>query len=225
MAVGNVQNTSTLMQAATAANASKTPTSGQLDKDAFMKLLIAQLKNQDPSSPADPKDFITQLSTLTSVEKMTNMADQLSSLQTATSSMVANQASDLVGKNIEGDGSKLYLGQMGGASTSFSLGANASKVTVTVRDAAGQEVHKEVLGNTAVGAHTYTWDGQNDQGVHAGTGQFTVSIDALDANGKAVDSTTKITGTVTKVSYERGFPELYVGSAAVALANVKSISN
>lgn len=47
---------------------------GELGKDAFLKLLIAQLRYQDPSSPMDSSSFIAQTSQLTSVEKLTELA-------------------------------------------------------------------------------------------------------------------------------------------------------
>jgi flagellar basal-body rod modification protein FlgD len=224
MAVGNVQNPSTLAQA-TPTTQSSTASAGAIGKDDFMKLLIAQLKNQDPSSPADPKDFVTQLSQLTGVEQMTNMANQLSALQTATTSMVANQASGLVGKRIEADGKTLYLGDQGPASTSYNLSANAKTVEIKVYDAAGNNVHAETVDTVSVGQHEFKWDGNNDQGVRGNPGSYTIAVSATDANGKNVIADTTISGAVTKVSYERGFPELYVGSATVALANVKTISN
>jgi flagellar basal-body rod modification protein FlgD len=48
--------------------------SGALDKDGFLKLFIAQLSHQDPSSPMDTNDSMQQMSTFSMVEQITNMA-------------------------------------------------------------------------------------------------------------------------------------------------------
>ncbi|MBM7773335.1 flagellar basal-body rod modification protein FlgD [Actinokineospora baliensis] len=68
-----------------------------LDSQAFLKLLVAQLRYQDPSSPTDPTAFMTQTATLTQVEKLTALADSQSSLLT---SQLSAQASALVGKAV-----------------------------------------------------------------------------------------------------------------------------
>ena len=47
------------------------------DSQMFMKLLIAQLQNQDPTSPADPADFMQQISTLSNVESIQNLASTM----------------------------------------------------------------------------------------------------------------------------------------------------
>jgi flagellar basal-body rod modification protein FlgD len=224
MAVGNVQNTSALAQQAS--NATSTSKSA-LDKDAFMKLLVAQLKNQDPLNPADAKEFVTQLSQLTGVEQMTSMSDKLGALQTATTSLVANQASTLVGKNIEGDGKNLYLGgnSTDKANSSFRLTNGADDVTVTIRDGDANVVRTvKIAGTQSAGVQPFSWDGLNDRGERMEAGKYTMSVEAKLA-GKAVGADALIAGTVSSVSYERGFPELIVGKASVALANVTKISN
>lgn len=67
------------------------------DQDTFLKLLIAQLKNQDPLDPIKDQDFIAQLAQFTSVEKLTSIEKALegSSMNTASSQAIA-----LVGKTV-----------------------------------------------------------------------------------------------------------------------------
>lgn len=86
---------------ATSANWGATPTSATgsnaLDKDAFLKLLVAQLKYQDPLSPADPQDFMAQTAQFTSVEKLEQIAAQTSE---QTWAMALSTASSLVGREV-----------------------------------------------------------------------------------------------------------------------------
>lgn len=56
-------------------------TSGDLGQHAFLKLLVAQLENQDPLNPMEDRDFIAQLAQFASLEKLTEMADSLSVLE------------------------------------------------------------------------------------------------------------------------------------------------
>ena len=222
VAISNVQNPSTVAQTNTTAS-QQVKDKTQLNKDDFMKLLIAQLKNQDPNAPVDAKEFVTQLSQLTSVEQLTNMSTQLKSLQMATTSMVNNQASGFVGRQIEANGEKLYLGDLGGASSAVNLNKGAETVTVTIRDATGQAQRTIKLSNVKAGLTPITWDGNNDKGERMSAGSYTMSVEAKDKDGTAIASSAQISGIVSSVSYEHGFPELVVGDARVALANVTSI--
>ena len=90
--------------AAAAAGASTPEKSKSLgDKDTFLKLLVAQLKYQDPSKPADSTQFLAQTAQFTQVEKLEGIADMLKGQQLIT-------ASSLVGKTVEymtPDGAKL----------------------------------------------------------------------------------------------------------------------
>lgn len=195
----------------------------QLGKDDFMKLLIAQLKNQDPEQPADAKEMVTQLAQLGSVEQMTNMVKEMKTLQMATTSMASNQAINFVGKTVEANGSKLYLGDSGGAASAVNLAQPAETVTLTVRDASGQVVRTLDQGKTPFGITAVSWDGNNDNGERMPTGQYTLTVEAKNKDGGPVIADAKIAGVVSSVSYEQGFPELVVGGARVALANVTSI--
>ncbi len=69
----------------------------EIDKDAFMKLMVAQLKYQDPLSPADPQQFLAQSAQFSTVEKLEHIAIQVSE---QTWAMALNTAGGLVGKEI-----------------------------------------------------------------------------------------------------------------------------
>jgi flagellar basal-body rod modification protein FlgD len=81
----------------TPGNSTATPPGGVLGKDAFFKLLVAQLKYQDPSRPADGTEFLAQTAQFTMVEKLTDMAD---SQQKLLEGQLMLGASNLVGKTV-----------------------------------------------------------------------------------------------------------------------------
>ena len=68
---------------ATAQSTASDPTGGLANKNVFLKLMVAQLQHQDPSSPADPTQFVAQLAQLNGVEQMIQMNTQLGSILTA----------------------------------------------------------------------------------------------------------------------------------------------
>lgn len=70
-----------------------------LGKDEFLKLMIAQMKNQDPTAPMDNKDLATQTAQFTSVEQLTNISEQIAAL---TQSL--GNSSSLIGKQVVWNG-------------------------------------------------------------------------------------------------------------------------
>ncbi len=86
--------------AATASSAAQTAT---LDYNSFLKLLIAQLKNQDPTNPMDSTEYIAQLATFSSVEQAIQMNARLDAILT---NAVISQAESMIGRIVESpDGS------------------------------------------------------------------------------------------------------------------------
>jgi flagellar basal-body rod modification protein FlgD len=82
MAFTPISQTTTSDGTTTFANPGTSGSDFMKQKDMFLKMLVAQLQNQDPSSPMDQKDMMAQMSQMTSVEQLTNMAQTMSSLQT-----------------------------------------------------------------------------------------------------------------------------------------------
>jgi flagellar basal-body rod modification protein FlgD len=66
----------------TSTTSSPAATQNNLGQDAFLKLLVAQLQNQDPTSPTDNSAFIAQLATFSSLEQLTQISKQVSSIST-----------------------------------------------------------------------------------------------------------------------------------------------
>jgi flagellar basal-body rod modification protein FlgD len=90
-------------------------TTSQLDKDMFLKLMVAQLRNQDPMNPQDSSEFLAQTAQFTSLEKLEVMAEQTTQSLAA---QMAFGASSLAGRSVS------YLGRDG---------VEATGVVATVR--------------------------------------------------------------------------------------------
>lgn len=196
----------------------------QLGKDDFMKLLVAQLKNQDPNSPVDTKEMVTQLSQLTSVEQLEKMSAKLDTLTAATNSSAANSSSALIGKTITGVADTVHLTTTGGVAGAVNLLQNATKATVSVLNSSGRVVKTIDLTQTSAGPHPINWDGSTDSGERAEAGQYTLQVAATDGTGAPVDTDMSVSGIVSQVFYENGYPELSVNGARVPLTNLTSIS-
>ncbi|MCM2674735.1 flagellar hook assembly protein FlgD [Alkalicoccobacillus plakortidis] len=74
--------------------------SDSLGKDDFLKLLLIQLQNQDPSNPVDDREFIAQMATFSSLEQMTNMNKTLEGFVQSQANQTLLKYSELIGKEI-----------------------------------------------------------------------------------------------------------------------------
>ena len=96
-----------------------------LGKDEFLKLLVSQLKNQDPMNPVDDKDFMGQMAQFTSVEQLTNMASAIDRMSTAGQS---TQAIALIGTTVSWEKEDKTTGEGVAQSVSFVDGQIKIKV-------------------------------------------------------------------------------------------------
>jgi flagellar basal-body rod modification protein FlgD len=104
MSVGATEGVGTSYFGGTSATAGSTDSSStaattqQVDKDMFLKLMVTQLRNQDPMNPTDSSQFLAQTAQFTSLEKLTSIEEQASQ---ALSAQLAFGASGLVGKSVD----------------------------------------------------------------------------------------------------------------------------
>ena len=209
---------------ATPATTTSTATpGGALDKNSFLKLLVAQLKNQDPTgSGQDPNAMIQQLTSFSSLEQAQNTNTLLTGLQGQTSGLFQAQTAALVGKTVQVAGSSFNLAS-GSASMGLNLGA-AANVTLTVKDANGQLVGLIPEGQLSAGDHTLTWDGKDANGVTLPDGAYSVGVSATAANGTAATTTTSVLVKVDSVSFKNGAVYLNSGTNSYALTDVTKIN-
>ncbi|MCB9632457.1 MAG: hypothetical protein H6721_10045 [Sandaracinus sp.] len=194
-----------------------------LDRDAFLRLLVTQLQNQDPLDPMDAREMVTQLSELTGVEKLESIETQLATLQIASAGMANVQASGLVGRTVTADLSSLRVEETGDATGGYVLEGSASSVTITIRDDEGNVLRTLEEPGGMPGSHGYAWDGLDDAGNRVPPGRYRVEISAKNESGAPVEVRSEVRGMVSSVSYEGGYPELLVGETRVLLGDVTSI--
>ena len=162
METGLTQNTSTIGAGFTSATTKKP--SNTLDKDAFLKLLVAQLQSQDPTASQDPNQMVQQMTSYSSLEQQQNTNKLLQGLQAQNQGIFQSQASNMIGHHVKVPGSTLQLGDSGGVKLGINLAADASSLQVLIKDAQGKVVRSIDQGPQASGAHTIEWDGKSADG-------------------------------------------------------------
>ena len=202
-------------------SASQTATK-ELDKDAFMKLLVAQLQHQDPTAPQDSNAMMQQMTSFSSLEQLQNMNSALQGIQVQNQGLFQAQSSSLVGKRIRVTSSGFDL-KDGKATMGVDLASEAT-VSISIKDSAGKVVATLDKGSMSAGSHLLDWDGRDAQGSKLADGAYTVEISAKDTAGKTVSATPSAYVTVDSVLFANGTVLLQAGGRQFALSDVNEIS-
>ncbi len=203
---------------------SSSGTSSQsLDKNAFLKLLVAQLQHQDPTNTQDPAAMIQQLTGFSTVEQIQALGTQMQALQVQTQGLFQAQVAGLVGKRVLVPGSSAQL-QGGQAAFGVNLAADAAKVTITIKDASGNTVRTLTLDGAKAGTNKLTWDGKDAQGKPLPDGAYSLEVSATDASAKSVAAETTSYMKVDAVSFKDGLVYLVAGGKTWSLSEISEIA-
>jgi flagellar basal-body rod modification protein FlgD len=202
----------------------------ELGQDAFLKLLVAQLQNQDPLNPQENYEFVAQLAQFSSLEQSVGINERLDALAAQNQGMQNSQIVAMVGKQATVRGNIATLNGQGDiVPITFKLDAAAEKSTVTIRDQAGRTVRTLELGPKTAGTVTVSWNGKSDSNLQQPAGPYQVTVTAKNADGAAVALTQQTTGTIRSVSFDQGFPVLQLDNGVKApvgdLVSVSPSSN
>lgn len=195
----------------------------KLDKDAFMKLMLAQMKNQDPTNPMQSHEMAAQLAQFSSVEQLGNINDSLNELKQAQKPAESFQALNFIGKAVAGDSAK--IARVRGDKShdvSFKLPSDASDVTIKVKNPNGDLIRTVALKNQKAGDNAWTWNGLDENGKAAPAGDYSLFFEAK-AGDKKLSVQTAFEGMITGVNYTSEGPVLLVGTQSVKLKDVKKI--
>lgn len=170
-------------------NGQKNSTTNSIDnaQDRFMTLLVTQMKNQDPLNPMDNAQVtsqMAQLSTVTGIDKLNNTLELLIGNVQAGQSY---QASSMIGHSVLSPGNEITTNGEGGF-FGVDLPIGADKLSVTIKDVAGNVVRTLDLGKQDAGTAPLSWDGFSNDGVLAKSGSYQFEVAATIANNTAAAS-------------------------------------
>ncbi len=175
----------------------------ELDQDDFMLLLVEQLKNQDPLEPMSSTDFTAQLAQFSALEQQTETNDNLALLQDYSATLNRLSALDMIGKDVEYDGSGSGTIAINGdgqpISLDFELADAANDVVIDIYNSAGGRVETLDLGAFDLGQQSYNWDGRDTNGNSFPEGNYTYNVTARDELNQLVNTTVNSKGEVQGV--------------------------
>ena len=195
-----------------------------LGRDSFMKLLVAQLQNQDPLEPLQNEAFVAQLAQFSSLEELTSINANLKFNQALLGSLNNSQAVGLIGKSALVGGSSFSLFGEGGSSLTYTMDGEAVEAIMEIKDHSGATVRRVDLGELSAGGHTYLFDGLDDAGVPLPIGDYTFSVVGRGPGGETVGSSTSSRITIEAVTFEDGDVLLRSGSRTYFLSDIIEVS-
>ncbi len=196
-----------------------------LGQDQFLDLMVAQLKNQDPTKPMDSSQFLGQMAQFGTVSGIQDLQKSFTQMASALQSNQALMASSLVGRSVMVPGGIGVLPLGGALNGSVNLPMSVADLAINVTDGSGQLVRRLVLGGQQAGDVRFSWDGLDDAGTAAAPGRYQVTAEAL-VDGKNYAADTSVSALVESVSLggAQGMLLNLTGLGAVSLGDVKQIS-
>jgi flagellar basal-body rod modification protein FlgD len=188
----------------------------------FLTLLTTQLQNQDPLSPMDTNQFTQQLVSFSQVEQQINTNSNLQQLIQLQGAGESIAALPLVGQNIEYNSATAPLSN-GQANFVYDLPSASTSTALTVVDSNGRVVYTQP-GETDAGSHAFSWNGKTNAGVQLPDGNYTLKIQAADANGSAVTPSIASIGSVQAVGVENGTATFTVNGMSVPMSELVTVN-
>lgn len=205
-----------------AGRAPENSTKGLGQRD-FLKLMIAQVRNQDPMEPKTNGDFLAQLAQFSTNDGITKMQETIQQLAGSLSSTQALQATSLVGKKVLVPSDKINLGKESSAVFALNIPPDTDvQVTASIYSESNELIRTISLGKPAEGFSNYTWDGNNDAGERMPEGKYKIEVRGA-VGGKEYGLNTLMAANVDSVSMMPGGQGVMVNVAGVGPMGLNDI--
>ena len=126
-------------------------------RDRFLKLLVAQIQNQDPLNPLDNAQVTTQMAQINTVNGIEKLNRTVAALGTQFASLQVMQGASLVGRDVTVPGDRLTVDDDGAGSGGFELAAPADRVKVEILNAARSRGRHPAPRRAGSGRHSFDW--------------------------------------------------------------------
>jgi len=204
-----------------------TESKSSMDKDAFLNLMIAQLKNQDPLEPMDGSDYSAQLAQFSSLEQLQNINQSLNTSIDANyllaQSVNNTMTAALIGKNAKIAQDTITFDGQKGNSIGYHLPAQASKVEVKIYDEAGKVIKTFTDLDTEKGEYKLSWDFTDDTGKKINSGEYRFEVKAKAMDGSDMTTAQYLIGKIDGVRYSNNGTSILINGVEYQVSDVFEI--
>jgi flagellar basal-body rod modification protein FlgD len=197
----------------------------QISQSDFLSLIIAQLKSQDPTQPADPNQFVNELASLSEVSGINGMQSSIGNLSSTMQSSQLLTGTSLIGHQVLAAGTTAPLAAGGSVSGAVAAPSSATSVTIQVTDASGALVKTMQVAPSSSGLTSFKWDGTTNSGAAAPAGTYTFSA-AVTTGATQTSVSPFLASTVNSVTIDPTTQTLYLNtsSGTLSLSNVVQVN-
>lgn len=194
-----------------------------LGKDDFLKLLLLELKYQDPTAPMDSEKILSQTSQLATLESAENTNKALETLATSLGASLQYTGISAIGK-IADTGSNAIVKEEG-KSVDFELyfPDNVTNGNVKILDNNGNTLKSMAIGATNAGIAKYTWDGKNSNGEELDAGIYYVESAYTKTDGTSATARVGLY-PIEAIKFDSGTTYAKLGSNYVDFSTIKEVT-
>jgi flagellar basal-body rod modification protein FlgD len=200
-----------------------------LDKDDFLKIMVTQLKHQDPTKPMEADKMAAEMAQMTSVEQMHNVNSNLVKMLDQYKANDRVAMTGMIGKWVTVDRNRFDHMERERETLSYTLKEPASSVKLTIISDTGETVLEKDLGPQKSGENSFLWDGKKGNTIAAKAGGYQYHIEAKGKDGQPLQSDTMARAQVVGVNFDGGEASLLVGNpkqpSKVTMRNVTKIES
>ena len=205
------------------ANPNSAAPKNKLDKDDFLKLFVAQLKNQDPLKPDDAAQMAAQLAQFNGLEQMMNVNKNLEQMTRLQENGQAVSLLDYVGKEVTIEGGRLMMDKGKLSDATYNIDQPTAGAELEVRDSAGIVVATRPLGVMQPGEHKIEWDGLTKDGEKTKDGLYTFAVVAQGLDGGPLPASIKSKVRITGVDMKDPGGSFFTEMGKISVNEISSV--
>lgn len=192
-------------------------------KTQFLRMLIEQLKHQDPMNPQDASQFTQHMMQMGQMEQLMNLNTSMTQMAAAQQGAMISQYSSIVGKDVLTSGNNFQISETNSGEMRFNLPSNPQAIEINVFDQYGNLVRSFDPSIMVSGDHTVQFDGKNSKGEDLPAGYYSYTVDALDHESEPIQTKTYSKGQISSIRLENGNPIFQMGENKINLSDIKEI--
>lgn len=200
-----------------------------MGKEDFLKLMLAQLQNQDPLNPMEGTEFASQLAEFTSLEQLINLNNAMDTSINAdyflSQSINNTLAATLIGKEVKLSGNNFQNNGADSTTLGYNLSTQASSCTIKIYNESGQLVKTIENAPKSSGDNKLIWDFYDNDGNKVPEGKYTFKVEAKDLDNNLISYSDYVLGKIDGVKFTEEGTMLVVNGANYYLSDIMEIYN